>query len=38
MEWLSHLTVSKVAAGIAILVLTRITWQVSGLLQAGHGL
>jgi hypothetical protein len=29
MEWLSLLTVSNVAAAIAVIVFTRITWQVS---------
>ena len=29
MEWLSHLTVSNVAASVAIIVLTNIAWQVS---------
>jgi len=31
MEWLSHVTVPNVAAAAAIIVLTRIAWQVSAL-------
>jgi hypothetical protein len=33
MEWLSHLTVPKAAAAVAIIVLTRIAWQVSSALR-----